>query len=190
MVDVDAVGPSSVISSVANSPFANLVPLAFVMLVFYILIIRPHQKKLKKHKSMIAGLSSGDRVLTAGGIIGMVKKIGADDKELVLEIGDGVKVVVLKETIVDLIGDGLQKSVKADEVEKDVSQSGAKVVKASKTSKASKASKSSKTSSKTSEVPKTKASKIVKKDKKNSDTVSEGKNEDDLMNSSSNKNDS
>ena len=51
---------------------AGILPLILIFVVFYFLLIRPQQKKLKDHKNMIANLKKGDRVVTQGGIIGNI----------------------------------------------------------------------------------------------------------------------
>jgi preprotein translocase subunit YajC len=76
----------------------SFLPLVLIFVVFYFLLIRPQQKKLKEHKGMLEALRRGDRVVTGGGIIGTITKVGADD-ELVVEIAEGVRVRVLRSTI-------------------------------------------------------------------------------------------
>ncbi|UEM18763.1 preprotein translocase subunit YajC [Skermanella mucosa] len=76
----------------------SFLPLILIFVVFYFLLIRPQQKKLKEHKSMLEALRRGDRVVTGGGIIGTITKVGTDD-ELVVEIAEGVRVRVLRSTI-------------------------------------------------------------------------------------------
>ena len=76
----------------------SFLPLVLIFVVFYFLLIRPQQKKLKEHKGMLEALRRGDRVVTGGGIIGTIVKINADD-ELVVEIAEGVRVRVLRSTV-------------------------------------------------------------------------------------------
>lgn len=73
-------------------------PLILIFVVFYFLLIRPQQKKLKEHKAMLDAVRRGDRVVTGGGIIGTVVKVGSDD-EMTVEIADNVRVRVLRSTI-------------------------------------------------------------------------------------------
>ena len=80
----------------------TLVPLVLIFVVFYFLLIRPQQKKMKEQRAKIDTVDRGDRVVTGGGIIGLViKKIG--DHEVQLEIAEGVRVRVLKSTITDIL---------------------------------------------------------------------------------------
>ena len=64
---------------------AGILPLILIFVVFYFLLIRPQQKKLKDHKNMIANLKKGDRVVTQGGIIGNIHYVN-DDGTLSVEI--------------------------------------------------------------------------------------------------------
>ncbi|MCW0236480.1 MAG: preprotein translocase subunit YajC [Ferrovibrio sp.] len=76
----------------------SLLPLVLIFVVFYFLLIRPQQKKMKDHKAMIEAVRRGDVVTTAGGIIGKIVKV-QEDGIVQIEIADGVKVKVLKSTI-------------------------------------------------------------------------------------------
>ena len=74
---------------------AGILPLILIFVVFYFLLIRPQQKKLKDHKNMIANLKKGDRVVTQVGIIGNINYVNADGT-LSVEIADNVQVKVAK----------------------------------------------------------------------------------------------
>ncbi len=80
----------------------GLLPFILIAVVFYFLLIRPQQKRQKDHKQMVANLRRGDRVVTAGGIIGTVSKVPSD-AELVVEIAEGVKVKVARATISEVL---------------------------------------------------------------------------------------
>ena len=80
----------------------NLLPLVLVFAIMYFLLIRPQQKKLKDHKAMVAALRRGDQVLTQGGIVAKVVKVG-DDGVVEVEIAEGVKVKVLRHTITQVM---------------------------------------------------------------------------------------
>lgn len=71
----------------------QLLPLLLIFVVFYFLLIRPQQKKMKMHKEMLNSIRRGDRIVTGGGIFGVVTKV-INDGELQVEIADGVKVRV------------------------------------------------------------------------------------------------
>ena len=80
----------------------QLFPLILIFVVFYFLLIRPQQSKMKAHREMLSGVKRGDRVVTGGGIIGLVIKV-IGDNEVQIEIADGVRVRVLKQTITDIV---------------------------------------------------------------------------------------
>ncbi|WP_042701200.1 preprotein translocase subunit YajC [Azospirillum sp. B506] len=73
-------------------------PLILIFVVFYFLLIRPQQKKMKEHKAMLSAIRRGDRVVTGGGIIGVVTKVGTDD-EITVEIAENVRVRCLRSTV-------------------------------------------------------------------------------------------
>lgn len=82
--------------------FSQFVPLVLIFVIMYFLLIRPQQKKLKEHKAMVEALRRGDQVLTGGGIVGKVVKVH-DDGIVEVEIAEGVKVRVMKATIVQVM---------------------------------------------------------------------------------------
>ncbi len=107
----------------AASPGLDLMsflPLILIFVVFYFLLIRPQQKKLKEHKSMIDGLRRGDRVVTAGGIIGTVTRVG-DNDEAIVEIAEGVRVRVLRSTVTTVLAktEPAGRAAKVDDVGDD-----------------------------------------------------------------------
>ncbi len=80
----------------------SLAPLLLIFVVFYFLLIRPQQQKMKTHRTMLAAVRRNDRVLTGGGIIGVVTKV-VSDGELIIEIAEGVRVRVARATITDVL---------------------------------------------------------------------------------------
>ena len=76
-------------------------PLILIFGVFYILLIRPQQKKVKLHREMINNLRRGDKIITSGGIIGTINKV-TDNKELLIEIANSVEVKIAPGMITDL----------------------------------------------------------------------------------------
>ncbi len=77
--------------------FVSLLPLILIFVVFYLLLIRPQQKRMKEHREMLAALRRGDRIVTGGGVIGQIVKAG--DEDLTVEIAEGVRVKVLRATV-------------------------------------------------------------------------------------------
>jgi preprotein translocase subunit YajC len=81
-----------------NDVLVQFLPLILIFVVFYFLLIRPQQKKMRDHRDMLASVRRGDRIVTGGGIIGQVVKVGGGD-ELTVEIAEGVRVKALRSTV-------------------------------------------------------------------------------------------
>ena len=80
----------------------SFLPLILIFVVFYFLLIRPQQKKQKTHREMLSALHRGDRIVTAGGLVGTITKI-LSDTEITVEITEGVKVRVMRGMVSDVI---------------------------------------------------------------------------------------
>ena len=76
-------------------------PLILIFGVFYILLIRPQQKKVKLHREMINNLRRGDKIITSGGIIGSINKVN-DNKELLVDISENVEIKIAPGMVTDL----------------------------------------------------------------------------------------
>ena len=94
----------------ASGLFGNLgaagqfLPLILIFAVFYFLLIRPQQQRQKEAKAMLAALKRGDRVVTGGGIVGVVSKPPKeDDREVEVEIAPNTRVTVMRDTITSVI---------------------------------------------------------------------------------------
>lgn len=72
-------------------------PFILIFVVFYFLLIRPQQQRLKKHREMVDSLRRGDEVITSGGFIGKITRVG--ETEATVELSEGVRVKVVKSTI-------------------------------------------------------------------------------------------
>lgn len=94
-----AVGATASGPAAAFQSFGMFIP---VIAIFYFFVIRPQQKRLKDQKTMIDALRRGDQVLTQGGILGKVVKVG-DDGNLDVEIAEGVKVKMPRAAVVQVI---------------------------------------------------------------------------------------
>lgn len=94
--------------SSSGSQLAPLLMMVVFIVIFYFLLIRPQQKKAKDHQAMVSKLSTGDEVVTTGGILGRVVEIG--DTFVSLEIAEGVRVKVQKFQITSLMPKGTLKS--------------------------------------------------------------------------------
>jgi preprotein translocase subunit YajC len=86
----------------AGFEIMSFLPLILIFIVFYFLLIRPQQKRVKEQKAMLTALRRGDRVVTGGGIIGTISKI-VSDEEVVVELAEGVRVRVLRATIASVL---------------------------------------------------------------------------------------
>ncbi len=79
---------------------SSLLPLVLIFVIFYFLLIRPQQKKAKEHKQMLDNIKKGDKVVTAGGIYGVVDSVGTNT--MTIKIGENTKVKFGKGYIVSV----------------------------------------------------------------------------------------
>jgi preprotein translocase subunit YajC len=84
----------------ASSLLTSLLPLLLIFVVFWFLLIRPQQKRMKDHTAMIGALRRGDVVVTGGGMIGKIVKVV--DNEVTVELADNVRVRVVRGTITEV----------------------------------------------------------------------------------------
>ncbi|MBY0501009.1 MAG: preprotein translocase subunit YajC [Alphaproteobacteria bacterium] len=89
-------------TSVGGFDFMSLLPLVLIFAVFYFFLIRPQQKKAQQQKELLNSLRRGDRIITSGGIIGVISKV-VNDQEIQVEIAEGVKVRVARAMVADLL---------------------------------------------------------------------------------------
>ena len=87
----------------------GLLPIILMFVVLYFLMIRPQMKRQKEQKAMIDALGKGDEVISAGGLLGKVTKVG--DAYVTLEIADGTEVVMQKAAITMLLPKGTIKTL-------------------------------------------------------------------------------
>jgi preprotein translocase subunit YajC len=81
-----------------SKTIGQFVPLILIFVIFYFLLIRPQQKKVKEHKAMVDAVARGDMVIAGGGFIGKVVRVLEDDK-VELEISDNVVVKIIRSSI-------------------------------------------------------------------------------------------
>ena len=81
---------------------SQFIPLILIFIIFYFFLIRPQQKRVKDHKTMVEGLKRGDEVITSGGIIGTVERVMEDDR-IEVAIGESTKVQIIRSTITSLL---------------------------------------------------------------------------------------
>ena len=88
----------------SGSGILNILPIVLIFVIFYFFLIRPQQKKLKEHKSMVAALKRGDNIITSGGIIGRVERVLENDR-IEATIADNINVQLLKSSGVQALVD-------------------------------------------------------------------------------------
>ncbi|MDP3539283.1 MAG: preprotein translocase subunit YajC [Azonexus sp.] len=89
--------------------FMQLLPMILMFVVLWFLMIRPQMKKAKEHKALIAAIAKGDEVVTQGGMVGKVAKIG--DSYVTLEIATDTEIVVQKPAVIMVLPKGTLKSL-------------------------------------------------------------------------------
>jgi preprotein translocase subunit YajC len=89
--------------------FMQMLPMILMFVVLWFLMIRPQMKKAKEHKALLSALAKGDEVVTQGGIVGKIVKVG--DNYITVEIAEGTEVVVQKPAIGLVLPKGTLKSL-------------------------------------------------------------------------------
>ena len=87
----------------------QFLPMIGIFILFWFLMVRPQQKKMKEHKAMLDAMQKGDEVLTQGGIAGRITKAG--DEYLTVEISNGVEIVVQRAAVASKLEKGTLKSL-------------------------------------------------------------------------------
>jgi len=87
-----------------QSTLMSMLPLALMFVVLYFVMIRPQMKKQKEHAAMIAALAKGDEVITGGGLLGKVSKMG--DSFIGLEVSPGVDIQVQRSAVIQVLPKG------------------------------------------------------------------------------------
>jgi preprotein translocase subunit YajC len=85
--------------------FGMVLPLIAIMGVFWFLLIRPQQKRVKEHQELVKNVRRGDTVVTSGGIIGKVNKV-VDDNEVSIEVAEGVRMRLQRNAISEVRSKG------------------------------------------------------------------------------------
>jgi preprotein translocase subunit YajC len=93
----------------ADGGFMQFLPLFLIVVVFYFLILRPQQKRAKEQKTMIDALQKGDEIVTTGGTLGRVEKVG--DNYLSIAIADNVVVQLQRAAVQSVLPKGTIKSL-------------------------------------------------------------------------------
>ena len=85
----------------------GMLPLILMFVVLYFIMIRPQMKRQKEHKAMVDALAKGDEVVTSGGVLGKVSKVG--DTFVGLEIAQGVEIQIQRNAVVQVMPKGTVK---------------------------------------------------------------------------------
>lgn len=106
-------------ASSGGAGWEGLIPLILLFVIFYFLLIRPQQKKVKEHRKLVSELSKGDEVITYGGMGGKIREI--DDAFCDVEIAPNVVVKIDRQNIARLLPKGTLKGT-AKETVKDTAE--------------------------------------------------------------------
>ncbi|MDQ7747050.1 MULTISPECIES: preprotein translocase subunit YajC [Hydrogenophaga] len=87
-----------------QSTLISMLPLVLMFVVLYFVMIRPQMKRQKEHKAMIEALAKGDEIVTAGGFLGKVSKIG--ETYIGVELADGMEVQMQRTAVVQVLPKG------------------------------------------------------------------------------------
>ncbi|MGE3623922.1 MAG: preprotein translocase subunit YajC [Bdellovibrionales bacterium] len=132
MLDIPSLFASPAFAQEATAPAADaappgglgsigmgFLPLLLIFAVFYILLIRPQQKRLDEQARMVKALKRGDRIVTGGGVHGKITKVLDDNENLMVEIADGVQIKVVRNTVTALAAKTEPVIAKSDEPAND-----------------------------------------------------------------------
>jgi preprotein translocase subunit YajC len=92
-----------------SDALTSFLPLIVIFVIFYFLLIRPQSKKAKEQKQMIGALAKGDEIVTNGGVLGKITKVG--DSFLTLEVADGVQLNIQRHAVATLMPKGTIKEL-------------------------------------------------------------------------------
>ncbi len=96
-------------STQAGADWLSLLPMLGILVIFYLLLIRPQAKRAKEQKQMVEALQRGDEVITNGGILGLI--INVSENYVVIEVAPTVEITVLKTSVQTLLPKGTLKSI-------------------------------------------------------------------------------
>ncbi len=96
---------------------STLIQLGLIFVIFYVLLIRPQQKKFKQHEAMLNAIQKGDEIITGGGIYGKV--VAAEPYDLTVEIADGIKIKVARATVRELLSEEVELPAAAKAAKKE-----------------------------------------------------------------------
>jgi len=92
-----------------GNPIMSLLPLVVIFVIFYFLLIRPQTKRAKEHRKMVEAMAVGDEVVTTGGVVGKVTKVG--EQFVSVEVAEGVELKVQKHAVASVLPKGTLKTI-------------------------------------------------------------------------------
>lgn len=98
--------PSAMAQAAGDQPsvLASILPLVFIVVIFWLLIIRPQMKRTKQHRELVSNLAVDDEIVSAGGLLGKVTEVG--DNFITVELADGVLVKMQKSSVGQVVPKG------------------------------------------------------------------------------------
>lgn len=100
----DAFAQTTEAAASTTASLTSFIPLILIFVIFYFLLVRPQQKRMKEHQNLLGQLKNGDKVYTSGGIHGVVRAIDEKENTVDLEIAKDVVVKVIKQNISEVLG--------------------------------------------------------------------------------------
>lgn len=97
-ITTDAAGVGAEAPGAFEAFIWNMGLVGVLVLLFYVLLIAPQQKRFKAHSEMLSALKKGDKVVTGGGLVGKIDTL-IDDSEVIVDLGNGLKVTALRSTL-------------------------------------------------------------------------------------------
>ncbi|GGO67054.1 preprotein translocase subunit YajC [Bowmanella pacifica] len=91
--------------------FEMIIMLGVFGLIFYFMLYRPQAKRVKEHKNLISSLGKGDEVLTQGGLVGRITKVGDDKDFIEIALNDTTNIVVQKASVSAVLPKGTMKNI-------------------------------------------------------------------------------
>ncbi|HAJ90504.1 MAG TPA: preprotein translocase subunit YajC [Rhodospirillaceae bacterium] len=107
------VDPVATTASTADPLFMNIAMVLLMGVMFYLLLIRPQQKRYKEHNLMLGMLDKGNKVITQGGLVGVIEK-NISDSEVLIDFGNGVKMSVMRSYILGRYEDSIPSAAAND----------------------------------------------------------------------------
>jgi preprotein translocase subunit YajC len=93
---------SLVYAQVGGDFMVQLLPILLMFVIFYFLLLRPQQQRVKQHREMVANIRRGDVVVTAGGIVAKVTRVKEGEAEIEVEIAENTRVRLMRGTVAEV----------------------------------------------------------------------------------------